>query len=458
MKIIILGAGQVGSSLAQHLASEANDITVVDSHAEVLHDLQNRLDLRTVGGHASRPDVLERAGIEDADMIVAVTNSDEVNMVACQVAYTLFHTPKKIARVRTSAYLRYAALYSENALPIDVVISPEDLVKEYIHRLIRHPGALQVVNFANARLQLVAVKVQERAALEGARLADLPQLLTGLDIRIAAIFRRDMAISLEGETRILAEDEVFFLAAPEHVQKVIQQLREVDRPYKRITIAGGGNIGKRLADALEDEHQVKVIERDTARARYLAQALSNTIVFEGDAADEELLRNENIDSADIFVAVTNDDEANILSAMLAKQLGARKVMSLVTKPSYTRLVEGGGIVDIAISPQQVTLGGLMKHVRRGDVVAVQPLHRGTAEVMETIAHGNANTSRVVGRRVAQIKLPQGVWVSAIVRGDEIIMAHRDTVIEPEDHVIILVANRRRIPEVERLFQVRVTFL
>ncbi len=457
MKILILGAGQVGTSLAQNLTSEPNDITVVDLDEEKLEDLQDRLDLRTVAGHAAHPEVLERAGAEDADMVIAVTNSDETNMVACQVAYTLFHTPTKIARIRAVEYLRHPKLFSQEALPIDVLISPEELVTSYIRRLIEHPGALQVLDFANGRVQLVGVRAYYGGALVGHELRELREHMPGIQTRVAAIFRRGKPIIPEGDTVIEADDEVFFIAARKNIRAVMSELRKLEKPVKRVMLAGGGNIGRRLAAALETRYQVKLIERDPERARHLSEHLSKTIVLVGDAADEELLIEENIEHMDVFCAVTNDEEANILSAMLAKELGARRVMSLINRPAYVDLVEKGTI-DIAISPQQITIGSLLAHVRRGDVVVVHSLRRGAAEAIEAVAHGDPQTSRVVGRRIDQIKLPPGTTIGAIVRGDDVIIAHHDTVIEPGDHVILFLVDKRRIHDVEKLFQVGVTFL
>jgi len=456
MKIIILGAGQVGSSLADHLASEANDITVVDRRSDILRKLQDRLDLRTVAGCGSHPDILERAGAEDADMMIAVTNSDEVNMVACQVAYTLFHTPTKIARVRDASYLEQTELFSSEALPVDELISPEQLVTNHIHRLIRHAGALQVLEFAGGRVQLVAISAHHGGKLVGHPLRELNEHMPGIQVRVAAIYRQGQAMMPKGDMVIEADDEVFFLAEAKNIRAITSELRELDRPYKRVMIAGGGNIGKRLAEALEEEYQVKIIEHSADRARYLAEALDSTIVLHGDATDQDLLMEENIDGMDVFVSLTNDDEANILSAMLAKRLGVRKAMSLVNRPSYSQLVESG-IVDIAISPQQITLGGLLARVRRGDVVAVHSLRRGAAEAMEAIAHGDKKTSKVVGRRIDELKLPAHTRVASLVRGDEVIMVHHDTVIEAEDHVILFVADKSKITDVERLFQVGITF-
>ncbi len=456
MKIIILGAGQVGSSVAQNLASEANDITVVDTKQEVLQDLQDRIDIRTVAGTASHPEVLTAAGAEDADMILAVTNSDEINMVACQVAYTLFHTPIKIARVRAPEYLNYPKLFSQEALPIDVLISPEKLVTEYIQRLIEHPGALQVLDFAGGRVQLVAVGAVEGGPLVGHELRELREHMPGTEARVAAIFRRGSAILPEGDTVIEADDEVFFVAARKDIRAMTSELRKLDKPVKRIMIAGGGNIGLRLAEAIEDRYQVKLIERNADTARRLSERLDKSIVLLGDAADEELLLEENIENTDVFCALTNDEEANILSSMLAKRLGAGKVMSLINRASYVDLVQSEAI-DIAISPQQATIGSLLTHVRRGDVVVVHSLRRGAAEAIEAVAHGDRNTSKVVGRSIDQIKLPPGTTIGAVVRGEEVIIAHHDTVIESDDHVILFLVDKRYIPDVEHLFQVGVTF-
>ncbi len=456
MKIIILGAGQVGSSVAQNLASEANDITVVDTKQEVLQDLQDRIDIRTVAGTASHPEILTAAGAEDADMILAVTNSDEINMVACQVAYTLFHTPIKIARVRAPEYLNYPKLFSQEALPIDVLISPEKLVTEYIERLIEHPGALQVLDFAGGRVQLVAVRAVEGGPLVGHELRELREHMPGVEARVAAIFRRGNAILPEGDTVIEADDEVFFVAARKDIRAMTSELRRLEKPVRRVMIAGGGNIGLRLAEAIEDRYQVKLIECSADTARRLSERLDKSIVLLGDAADEELLLEENIENTDVFCALTNDEEANILSSMLAKRLGARKVMSLINRASYVDLVQSEAI-DIAISPQQATIGSLLTHVRRGDVVVVHSLRRGAAEAIEAVAHGDSTTSKVVGRTIDEIRLPPGTTIGAVVRGDQVIIAHHDTVIQPDDHVVLFLVDKRHIADVEHLFQVGVTF-
>lgn len=457
MKIIILGAGQVGSSVAANLCSEDNDITVVDCDPNRLQALQDRYDLRTVIGHASHPQVLGRAGAQDADMIIAVTNSDETNMVACQVAYTLFHTPTKIARIRENQYQAHPALFAPDALPIDVLISPEQEVTNYTKRLIEFPGALQVFDFADGKVQLVAARAFYGGPLVGRRLRELAQQLPGIETRVTAIFRRQEVIIPHGDTVIEAGDDVFFIAAPKHIRAVMSEFRKLDGPNRRVMIAGGGNIGKRLALALEKTCTIKIIENNPLRAKAISEELKHGYVLLGDAADEDLLIEENIENTDVFCALTNADEANIISSMLAKRLGAKTVMALINRAAYVDLVQRD-IIDIAISPQQATIGSLLAHVRRGDVVKVHSLRRGAAEAIEAIAHGDHNSSRVVGRAIEDIQLPPGTTIGAIVRGDSAIMVHHDTVIEAEDHVILIVTNKRHVREVERLFQVNVTFL
>jgi len=458
MKIIILGAGQVGTSVAENLVNEANDITIVDTDQQKLIELQSRLDLRAVDGNCAHPSVLKRAGTEDADLILAVTDSDEVNMAACQIAYTLFHTPTKIARIRSLDYLSHPEIFSQDAIPVDVIISPEQIVTDYVRRLIEFPSALQVLDFAGGLVQLVAVKAFYGGPLVGHELKDLREHLPNVDTRVAAIYRRDRPIIPVGNTVIEADDEVFFIAARKNLRAVMSELRRLDNPVKRVMLVGGGNIGRRLAQTLEKEkYSVKLIDHNPERTRQVAEELHHTVVLNGDAADEDLLIQEGIEGMDIFCALTNDDEANILSAMLAKRLGARKVMSLINRGAYVDLTQNVGNIDIAISPQHATIGSLLAHVRRGDVVAVHSLRKGAAEAIEAVAHGDRATSKVVGRSIENIDLPHGATIGAIVRQDEVIVAHHDTLIEANDHLIIFVVDKKQIPAVEKLFQVAATF-
>jgi len=458
MKIVILGAGQVGGTLAENLVNESNDITVVDTDANRLDELKKRLDLKTVQGMASYPHVLRQAGINDADMLVAVTNSDEINMVACQIAYSLFHTPTKIARVRSSAYITRQGLFSNEAIPVDVLISPEQVVTNYLKRLIEHPGALQALDFANGLVQLVAVKAYYDGPLVGQELRHFRDHMPKVDARVAAIFRQGRAIKPEGNTIIEAEDEVFFITAKENIRPMMSELRRLDQGYKRITIAGGGNIGERLAEAMETRYQIKIIEKGYERCAQLTENLSRSIVLHGSASDQELLVEENIEDCDLFIAVTNDDEANIMSSMLAKRLGARKVITLINNPAYVDLMVQEGNIDIAVSPQQATISSLLAHVRRGDIVSVHSLRRGAAEAIEIVARGDNKTSRVVGRRLEEIDLPAGTTIGAIVRNnEEVLIAHDDIVVESDDHIILFLSNKKYIHDVEQLFQVGLSF-
>lgn len=474
MKIIILGAGRVGGTLASNLSSEANDITVVDSDVESLRELQDRLDIGVVPGHASHPETLLLAGIKDADMLIAVTGVDEINMVACQIAHSLFRTPTKIARIRSDKYASHDGLFRNEAVPIDVIISPEQLVSDYIYRLVEQPGALQVLDFANGLAQLVAVKAYYGGPLVGQELRFIRKHMPNIETRVAAIYRRNRPIMPTGSTVIEADDEVFFIAGKDDIRAVMSELRKLDRPYKRVVIAGGGNIGLRLAIKLEKEYSVKIIEYSAARATYLSENLNHTTVLQGSSSDQDLLMEENIEDTDVFLAVTNSDEANIMSSLLAKRMGARKVLTLINNAAYVDLVQGGEI-DIAISPQQATIGSLLTHVRRGDIVRVHSLRRGAAEAIEVIAHGDEKTSKVVGRSIEDIDLPEGATIGAIVRSKhtaahdkeqqevsetsdhEVIIANDDLEIESGDHVILFLIDKRYTRDVERLFQVGFTF-
>ncbi|MDP6266774.1 MAG: Trk system potassium transporter TrkA [Arenicellales bacterium] len=458
MKIIILGAGQVGISTAEILAKEDNDITLIDNVASQVEGLQDRLDIRTIVGSASHPSVLEQAGGPDADLILAVTNQDEVNMAACQVAYTLFRTPKKIARIRSVEYLTHTEIFSDESIPVDVIISPEQLITQHVLHLIEYPGALQVVDFAGGKIQLVGLKAYHGGPLVGRELRTIREDLPTVEARVAAIYRHDRPIIPEGDTIIEPNDEVFIVAAAPHIPIVMSEFCTVEAPGQNIMLAGAGKIGLQLARSLEqNNYQVKLVEHGAERARQVAEQLDATIVLRGDAADEDLMLQENIDATDVFCSLTNDDEANILSAMLAKRLGAHRAMALINRSAYVDLIESS-VLDVAISPSLITVGSLLTHVRRGDTIAVHSLRRGAAEAIETIAHGDATSSSVVGRRIEEISLPSGTRVGALLRNQEVIIPHHDTVIEAEDHVILFVIDKKYIRDVERLFQVKVTFV
>ncbi len=453
MKIIIVGAGQVGGTLAENLVGENNDISVVDVDGEKLRELQDKMDLQVVTGQGCHPDVLKSAGAEDADMVIAVTSDDATNMITCQICSSLFNTPKKIARIRSNQILKYSEqLFHKKHIPVDHIIAPEELVTRDIARLIDYPGALQVLEFAHGKVSLVAVKAYYGGLLVGHALSTLRDHIPNVDTRVAAIYRNGKPIRPLGTTVIEADDEVFFIAASIHIRAVMNELQKLEPAYKRIMIAGGGNIGAGLARILEKNHQVKLIERSPKRAEQLTSELNDTLVFAGDSSDQELLTEENIDQFDIFIAVTNDDEANIMSSLLAKKLGVRKTMVLIQRDAYIDLVQGSTI-DIAISPQQATISALLTHVRRGAIDNVYSLRGGAAEAIEIVAKGDEKSSKVVGRAIKNIKLPPGATIGAIVRGNEVLIAHSNTLIHEEDHVILFLVNKRYISDVEKLFQV-----
>jgi trk system potassium uptake protein TrkA len=453
MKIIIIGAGQVGGTLAENLVGERNEITLIDTNSETLRELQDKMDLQVVIGHGTHPDILKQAGAEDAELVIAVTSDDSTNMIACQICYSLFNTATKIARIRSGKILKYKKqLFTSDNIPVDHVIAPEDLVTRDIARLIDYPGALQVLEFAKGKVSLVAVKAYYGGLLVGHALSTLRKHIPNVDTRVAAIYRNGRPIRPLGTTIIEADDEVFFIAASIHIRAVMNELQKLEPAYKRIMIAGGGNIGAGLARLLEKNHQVKLIERTPGRANYLASELNDTLVFVGDSSDQELLMEEQIDQFDVFIAVTNDDEANIMSSLLAKRLGVRKAMVLIQRSAYTDLVHGSDI-DIAVSPQHATISALLTHVRKGSIDNVYSLRGGAAEAIEIVAKGDANSSKVIGRTIDSLKLPPGTTIGAIVRDDEVLIAHSDTKILTEDHVVLFLVNKRYISDVEKLFYV-----
>ncbi|HSJ96921.1 MAG TPA: Trk system potassium transporter TrkA, partial [Myxococcota bacterium] len=390
MKIIILGAGQVGTSAADSLASEENDITIVDTDFARLAELQERVDLRTIVGNAASPSVLRAAGAEDADLLIAATQSDQTNLCACRIAKTLFNLPERIARVRSNDFLDYPELLNNDNFAVDFAISPEQIVTDYIVRLVEFPEALQVLEFAHGLVSLVAVRAFEGGPLVGHPLSHIRKHLPKIDARIAAIYRKDTPVTPRANTVIKPDDEVFFLAASADIRHVLREMRRMDKPVKRVMIAGGGNIGYRVAKALESDFQVKVIECDQKRSEWLSEHLARTLILRGDSTDERLMESENVDEMDVFLALTNDDENNIMSALLAKRRGAGRVLALINRRAYADLLQAGAI-DIAISPALVSIGSLLARVRRGDVAAVHSCRRGAAEALEIVAHGDRKT-------------------------------------------------------------------
>jgi trk system potassium uptake protein len=476
VNIVILGAGRVGESVAESLASEQNDITVIDTDPVRLRGLQDRLDLRGVTGNGILPTVLAAAGIEDADLFIACAPADETNLVACKLAHDLFNVPTRIARLRSPEFQDGSPLMEKAGFAVDRVICPEESVTRYIRKLIDYPEALQVLEFAQGLVSLIAVRAVAGGPLVQHSLAEIPKLIPGVEMRIVAIYRRDQALTdLAGTTQIEPGDEVFVLAATTQIRTVLGALRKMDRPVRRLMIAGGGKVGLRLARQLKDELQIKIIEANRARCDYLATQLpAGVLVLNGDSTDEELMGDENVRDMDLFVALTSDDEDNILASLLAKRLGARRVIALINRRAYVDIVQGTPI-DIAISPSHTVIGELLAYVRRGDVEAVHSLRRGAAEALEAVVRGDAGTSKVAGRRIDQIDLPKGAQIGVIVRGlpvdgeaaddgapgrgveAQVLIPHRDTVIQSGDRVIVFIPRKKMVRQVEKLFQVAATF-
>lgn len=458
MNILIIGAGRVGTSVAEHLVSERNDITVIDTDPQRLRDLQERLDLRGVCGNAIQPSVLREAGAEDCDLLVACAPQDETNLTVCKVAHDLFNVTTSIARLRSPEFVEGAPLLArEGGFAVDHVICPEQSVTTYIRKLVEYPEALRVIEFAGGRVTLAGVRAGAGSRLVGHRLDEIPTLVPNLDMRVVGLFRREQPLKADGSTRIEAGDEAFVLTRTAAVTEVLCALRERDRPVRRVLIAGGGKVGLRLARELRGRCEIRLIELDRQRCEYLAAELgSEVLVLHGDATDEELMTDANVGETDVFIALSSDDEDNILSGLLSKRLGARRAIVLINRRAYTELVQGTQI-DVAISPQHAVIGELLAYVRRGDVEAVHSMRQGAAESLEIIARGDRRSSKVVSRRIEQIDLPEGVQIGAIVRGDEVIMAHHDTVIQTDDHVIVFLPSKRQVRAVEKLFQVGATF-
>ena len=457
MRIVILGAGQVGGTLARNLAHEDNDITLVDLDEHRLRELQNRIDIKTVQGCASHPTILMESGIEQADMLIAVTDSDEINMMACQIAYSLFKTPNKIARIRSRNYYQYPELFSNDNVPVDVCISPEQLVTEHIVNLIDYPGASQVLNFSEGRVLLVTIKPQDSGIMVGKTISQLDQHLSAIEAGVVALFRNNASIPLAADCVIAKGDDVLFIASPQAIHQVLIALGRYTHPNRRIIIAGGGHIGSKLAQTLENRYRIKVIDHNLDCANYLSSQLHKATVLQGDIADRDLLINENIEFTDVFCAVTNDDETNIMSCLQAKRLGARHAMTLINRNAYVDLIEDSTI-DHAISPQLITIGSILTKLRRGNMVKVHRLQNDEAEAIELVISGDEHSSQVIGRRLNEIVLPPHCLIASIVRGEKVFIANAELILAAGDHVILLLMQKRYVRQIEALFQVSLTFM
>lgn len=450
-QMLILGAGQVGQTLASALVRDGHDVTVVDIACDRLEAMESFLDIKTVCGQASRPDILKTAGAEQTEMLIAVTDSDEVNLLACQVAHAIFGVRNLTARVRERCYHDAKGLLGMDAVPPIFPISPETIVTDHIRRLIEYPGALYIVDFAEGMVSLVGVRANYGGALVGHQLRNLTRDIPGIQTRVAAIFRRQKAIRPDGHTVVEAGDEVFFVAARKNIRAVMSELRKLEKSYGKILVAGGGNVGKHLAQVLASRYQVTLIERNPERIEYLKKHLPGEVrLLAGDSADDRFLDRSELSGFDVFCAVTDDDQSNIFSGMLAKQRGIRKVIALINREGYEDLVHDGAI-DIVVSPQQVTVGVLLAKVRAGTTAMVHSIHHGAAEAIETVLTGRGAQARLIQRRIEEIRMPREAAFGALVRDKEVIIPHHDTVLREGDHVILFLSDRKRLPAIQRLF-------
>jgi trk system potassium uptake protein TrkA len=457
MKIIICGAGQVGFSITRQLSMENNDVTVIDTAPELIRRINDSLDAQGVVGHASRPDVLERAGTADADMIIAVTQTDEVNMVACQVAHSLFQVPVKIARVRDQSYLdpAWKALFAKENIPIDVIISPEVEVARAIARRLEVPGSFEMIPLAEGRVRLIGVRVEEDCPLIRTPIKQLAQLFPQLAMVIVGILRHDKPVLVSGEDELEVGDDVYFVVETDHGARAMAAFGHEEPEAKRLLICGGGNIALLLAQTMERDAArvgVKIIEANADRAAVVASVLSHTVVLHGDVLDPEILEEAGVSAVDSIVAVTEHDETNILSSILAKRHGAKRAITLLNKATYEPLIATLGI-DVVVSPRNITASTILQHVRRGKIQAVHRLREGFGELIEAVA---LETSSLVGVPLKEVKLPPGVMVGAIVRKGEVITPRGTTVIQGDDRVVMF-ATTEAVRKVEKLFSVRLEY-
>ena len=457
MKVIVCGAGQVGYSIARYLAQEDNDVTVVDQSQQLTRKIADTLDIKTVNGFASHPDILEQAGAADADMLIAVTQSDEVNMIACQVGHSLFNITTKIARVRQQGYLepKWANLFTRDHMPIDVIISPEREVASAIARRLRMPGAFDLISLVGDLVKLVGVRLNADCPVVNTPLRQLTQLFPDLNVRIVGIVRAGDPVSPVGDEQLMPGDEVYFVCDHEHLDRAMAAFGHEEREARRIVVFGGGNIGQFLTQQIEAENpsvNIKIIEKDKTHAEIAARNLKRSVVLLGDVLDSDILEEANVSAAEAVVAVTNDDETNILAALLAKRQGSARAITLVNSEAYAPLVPDLGI-DVVVSPRHITVSTILQHVRRGRIHSVHTLRDGFGELIEAEA---LETSPLVGQPLGESDLPDGVLVGAVVHDGEVIIPRSSTVIQTGDRVVLL-APAEAVRQVEKMFAVQLEF-
>jgi len=457
MKVVVCGAGQVGSAIARYLSREENDVTVIDTNPQLVRQISDTLDVQGVVGYASHPEILERAGTADADLLVAVTFADEVNMIACSIAHSLFEVPTKIARVRAQTYLdpRWADLMHRTHMGIDAIISPEIEVAKAVARRLQTPGAFDTIPLADGRVTLIGVHCHPDCPVINTPLRQLTELFPDLHISVVAIIRNDVKIVPSGDDLMMAGDDVYFVADSRHLDRALAAFGHEEPEARRLIIVGGGNIGQFLARIIEEGNlagEVRMIEIDRTRAERASQVLEKTIVLQGDALDPEILAEANVKATETVIAVSNDDEVNILASLLAKRYGAQRSVTLINKMTYAPLLGSLGI-DAVVSPRSITVSTILQHVRRGRIRSVHTLADGFAEIIEADA---METSRLVGVPLREARFPAGIIVGAILRNDEVITPRGETVIEVGDRVIMF-AVADAVKHVEKMFSVRLEF-
>lgn len=457
MRVIICGAGQVGYGIAERLAAEKNDVSIIDTAPELIHSVRDQLDVRGFVGHGSHPEVLEAAGAQNADMIIAVTLFDEVNIVACEVAHALFNVPMKIARIRSQAYLQphYQDLFSREHLPIDVIISPELEVGEMVLRRITLPGATDVVRFAENHIIMVAIECLEDCPVINTPLAQLSELFPDLPSTVVGVSRNDRLFIPHSADQLVAGDLAYVVTTKDQVRRTLGLFGHDEQEATRIVIAGGGNIGLYVARTIEKRQsrtKIKIIEANRDRAVKVADELRRTVVLNGSALDQKLLMEADIQDADLMVALTNNDQVNILSSVMAKRLGCKGNLALINNPAYHDLTKPLGI-DAHVNPSAVTISRVLQHVRRGRIRQVHSIQRGAAEIIEAEA---LETSPLVGTLLRDLELPDGMRIGAIYRDGKIVKPSGSVQVKPKDRVVIFALDKA-VKQVEQMFRVSLEF-
>ena len=457
MKVIICGGGQVGFGIAERLSGEQIDVSVIDTSANLIRNIRDNLDVRGFVGHGSHPGMLEAAGAQEADMIIAVTLYDEVNMVACQVAHSLFNVPTKIARIRAQSYLEphYQDLFSRDHMPIDVIISPELEVGKMVLRRIAMPGATDIVRFADEKVTLLAIECQEECPVINTPLSQLTELFPDLPTTVVGVNRGDRLFIPHSHDQLVAGDMAYVVTERGQVRRTLGLFGHEETEATRIVIAGGGNIGLYAAKALEARQartKVKIIEKNRNRAIEVADQLHRTVVLAGSALDQKLLTEADIADSDLMIALTNNDQVNILSSVMAKRLGCTSNLTLINDPSYHDFTRTLGI-DAYVNPRSVTISRVLQHVRRGRIRAVHSIHKGGAEAMEAEA---LETSPLVGPELHDVELPPGIRIGAIYRDGDVIKPSGSVRIKPNDRIVIF-ALAGAVRQVEQLFRVSLEF-